>query len=94
VGRGFTGSLSSESGLSCLFLSPETNSPERLNKPDRTDSRPAPRNVGLQDLTLILLLVQNFTNSLQAGNMNAYLHASTYVPPTLLLTFLSPRRGP
>src|SRR5215510_3101129 len=26
--------------------------------------------------------------------MNAYLHASTYVPATLLLTFLSPRRGP
>jgi hypothetical protein len=40
------------------------------------------------------LLVQNFTNSLQAGKMGAYLHASTYVSPTLLLTFLFPRRGP
>ena len=45
-------------------------------------------------LTLILLLVENFTNSLQAGKMGAYLHASTYVSPTLLLTFLFPRRGP
>jgi hypothetical protein len=45
-------------------------------------------------LTLSLLLVQNFTNSLQAGKMGAYLHASTYVSPTLLLTFLFPRRGP
>jgi len=45
-------------------------------------------------LILILLLVQNFTISLQAGKMEAYLHASTYVSPTLLLTFLFPRRGP
>jgi len=45
-------------------------------------------------LTLILFLVRNFTNSLQAGKMGAYLHASTYVSPTLLLTFLFPRRGP
>ncbi len=44
-------------------------------------------------LTLILL-VQNFTNSLQAGKMGTYLHASTYVSPTLFLTFLFPRRGP
>jgi hypothetical protein len=33
-------------------------------------------------LTLILLLVQNFTNSLQAAKMGAYLHAGTYVSPT------------
>ena len=45
-------------------------------------------------LTIILFLVQNFTNSLQAGKMGAYLDASTYVLPTLLLTFLFPRRGP
>jgi hypothetical protein len=45
-------------------------------------------------LTLSLLLVQNFTNSLQAGKMGAYLHARTYVSPTFLLTFLFPRRGP
>lgn len=45
-------------------------------------------------LTIILFLVQNFTNSLQAGKMGTYLHASTYVSPTLLLTFLFPRRGP
>jgi len=45
-------------------------------------------------LTLILPLVQNFTNSLQAKKIEAYLHASTYVSPTLLLTFLFPRGGP
>ena len=70
---------------------------EELGKLSREQTRHAPRNSNVPfvlPLILILLLVQNFTNSLPDGKMGAYLHASTYVSPTLLLTFLFPRRGP
>lgn len=58
---------------------------------DGGKARHTVRSIGWQNLTLILL-VQNFMNSLHAGKLGAYLHVSTYVSPTLLLTILSLRR--
>jgi len=98
--RGSLTGLFGLSGLSRLFRSlNQTNQRNQTNQMNQLNQVPATRrkiqNVPIfLPLTLILLLVRNFTNSLQAGEMGAYLHASTYVSPTLLLTFLFPRRGP
>ena len=93
--RGSLAGLFGLPGLSRLFGS--LNQTNQTNQTDQMNQIPATRrkiqNVPIfLPLTLILLLVQNFTNSLQAGKMGAYLQASTYVSPTLLLTFLFPRR--
>ena len=81
--------------LSLSFVEP--NTPDRPDEPDRPAPRHALRNSEYPNFFLpltLILLVRNFTNSLQAGKMGAYLQASTYVSPTLLLTFLFLRRGP
>lgn len=92
--RRFRGSLSD--ARDCLVSLVRRTKQTRKTRWTRSPPRAAKFRMSqiFLQLTLILLLVQNFTNSLQAGKMGAYLHASTYVSPTLLHTFLFPRRGP
>jgi hypothetical protein len=81
--------------LSLSRSSTQTNGTDQRNQMDQIPAtRRNIQNVSFFLPLILILLVENFTNSLQAGKMGAYLHASTYVSPTLLLTFLFPRRGP
>jgi hypothetical protein len=97
--RGSLTGLFGLSGLSRLYRSlNQTNQRDQTNQMNQLNQISATRrkiqNVSIFLPLTLILLVQIFTNSLQAVEMGAYLHASTYVSPTLLLTFLFPRRGP